>query len=50
LPDLRVIVGAYGSVQMILLSYVLFLVVVGFYVYDKLRGRVVGRGVLVGKM
>jgi hypothetical protein len=48
LPDLRALVGVYGSVQMILLSYVLFIVVIGFYVCDKLRGRAVGRGVLVG--
>ena len=48
LPDLREIVGVYGSVQMILLSYVLFVVVIGFYLCDKLRGRAVGRDVLVG--
>ena len=48
LPDLRAIVGVYGSVQMILLSYLLFALVLGFYVYDKLRGRAVGRDVLVG--
>jgi hypothetical protein len=47
LPDLRAIVGMYGSVQMILLSYVLFIVVIGFYLYDKLRGRAVGRDVLI---
>ncbi|MEW5720579.1 MAG: hypothetical protein AB1817_18285, partial [Chloroflexota bacterium] len=47
LPDLRVIVGVYGSAQMILLSYVLFVGVIGFYVYDKLRGRAVGRDVLL---
>ncbi len=47
LPDVRALVGVYGSAQMILLSYVLFVVVIAFYVYDKLRGRVVGRGVLV---
>jgi hypothetical protein len=48
LPDLRAVVGVYGSAQMILLSYFLGLVVVGFYVYDKVRGRAVGRDVLIG--
>jgi hypothetical protein len=46
LPDLREIVGAYGSVQMIVLSYVLFLVVIGFYLRDKLLGHAVGRAIL----
>ena len=46
LPDLRAIVGVYGSAQMILLSYVLLVVVIGFYLSDKLRGRAVGRAVL----
>ena len=45
LPDVRAIVGVYGSVQMIVLSYVLFLVVVGFYLHDKSK-RVIGRAVL----
>jgi hypothetical protein len=49
LPDLRAIVGAYGSPQMILLSYVLFFVVLAFYARDKLRGRAVGRGALVAE-
>lgn len=48
LPDLREIVGVYGSVQMILLSYVLFGAVWGFYLFDKLRGRAVGRAVIAG--
>jgi hypothetical protein len=47
LPDLRALVGIYGSVQMILLSYVLFGTVIGFYLYDKLRGCPVGRDVLI---
>jgi hypothetical protein len=46
LPDVRAIIGVYGSVQMIVLSYVLFLVVVGFYLYDKRRRCAVGRIVL----
>ncbi len=45
LPDLREIVGVYGSVQMIVLSYGLFLVVVGFYLHDKPK-RAVGRAVM----
>ncbi len=45
LPDVRALVGVYGSVQMIVLSYVLFFVVVGFYLHDKSK-RVVGRAVL----
>ncbi|MCI0478773.1 MAG: hypothetical protein L0Y55_21220, partial [Anaerolineales bacterium] len=48
LPDLRALVGVYGSTQMILFSYVLFVAVIGFYVSDKLRGRAVGRDVLSG--
>jgi hypothetical protein len=40
LPDVRALVGAYGSVQMIVLSYVLFFVVLGFYLYDKSCGSV----------
>jgi len=40
LPDVRAIVGVYGSVQMIVLSYVLFFVVLGFYLYDKSCGSV----------
>lgn len=46
LLDLRAFVGVYGSVQMILFSYVLFIGVIGFYVSDRLRGRAIGRGVL----
>jgi hypothetical protein len=48
IPDLRAIVGVYGTVQMILLSYVMFVVVMGLYLFDKLRGRPVGRLVLTG--
>jgi hypothetical protein len=47
LPDLREVVGMYGSVQMILLSYVLFIFVIGFYLRDKLCGRSVGRDILI---
>jgi hypothetical protein len=46
LPDPRQWIGAYGSLQMIVLSYVLFLAVFAFYLFDKLRGRAVGRAVL----
>jgi hypothetical protein len=42
IPDLRALTGAYGSVPMILLSYILFMVVLGFYLYDKLKKRAVG--------
>ncbi|MBM3127921.1 MAG: hypothetical protein FJ009_04705 [Chloroflexi bacterium] len=49
LPDAREIVGAYGSAQMIVLSYGLFAVVLGFYLFDKLRGRAVGRAILSGE-
>lgn len=44
LPDLREIVGVYGSVQMIVLSYVLFIAVFLFYRYDKNKHRV-GRAI-----
>gem|GEM_PF-891180 len=47
LPDLRAITGAYGSPQMIALAYVLFGAVFAFYLFDKWRGRVVGKRVLV---
>ncbi|MBI5305137.1 MAG: hypothetical protein HY868_23600 [Chloroflexi bacterium] len=46
LPDPRIFTGAYGSPQMILLAYPLFIIVLGFYVADKLRGRVVGEGII----
>jgi len=49
LTDWHRITGEYGSVQMILLSYVLFVAVFGFYLYDKLRGRAVGESVLVAE-
>jgi hypothetical protein len=45
-PDPRVIVGSYGSIQMIVLSYALFAAVLAFYLLDKWRGRAVGRRVL----
>jgi hypothetical protein len=47
LPDLRLLTGAYGSPQMIVSSYVLFLAVFTFYLADKARGRAVGQGVLI---
>jgi hypothetical protein len=47
LPDLKVLTGTYGSPQMIVWSYLLFLAVFVYYLYDKLRGRAVGRQVLV---
>jgi hypothetical protein len=46
LPDPRLVTGIYGSPQMILLSYPLFLTVFAFYVFDKWRGRAVGKLVL----
>lgn len=46
IPDPRVIVGSYGSIQMIVLSYALFVAVLAFYLLDKWRGRAVGRRVL----
>ncbi len=42
MPDLRALTGAYGSVQMILLTHILFVVVFALYLHDKLRGRAVG--------
>jgi hypothetical protein len=45
-PDPRVIVGSYGSIQMIVLSYALFAAVLTIYLLDKWRGRAVGRRVL----
>lgn len=41
------ITGEYGSPQMILLSYTLFIAVLGFYLWDKARGIAVGRATLV---
>lgn len=49
LPDLQVLTGAYGSVQMILLAYILFIAVFTFYVVDKWRGRAVGKPVLANE-
>ena len=46
LPDPRLVTGVYGSPQMILLSYPLFLTVLAFYLFDKWRGRSVGKSVL----
>lgn len=48
-PDLRLITGVYGSNQMIILSYALFIVVFVFYVIDKSRGRSVGYQILVSE-
>jgi hypothetical protein len=42
LPDLRTLVGAYGTPQMIVLSYGLFIVVFALYLFDKSRQRRVG--------
>jgi hypothetical protein len=42
LPDLRAITGVYGSPQMIVLSYVLFIIVLGKYLMDKRSGQAVG--------
>ncbi len=46
LQGLGLLTGIYGSVQMILLSYTLFVVILFFYLVDKIRGRAVGRRVL----
>ncbi len=46
LPNLWLITGEYGSPQMILLSYVLFVAVLGFYLWDKWRRRPVGAAIL----
>ncbi len=46
LPDPRQWIGAYGSVPMIVLSYVLFVAVLAFYLFDKWRGRAVGARLL----
>jgi hypothetical protein len=43
------ITGVYGSPQMILLSYTVFVLVFAFYLIDKLRGRVVGKSILVAE-
>ena len=45
-PNLQLITGEYGSVQMIILSYGLFAVVVAMYLLDKWRGCAIGRQVL----
>jgi hypothetical protein len=46
LPDPRVITGVYGSSQMIILSYSLFIAVLALYLFDKWRGTEVGTGIL----
>ncbi len=43
LPDFRFLTGEYGSLQMILESYVLFIGVFAFYLWDKARRHAVGR-------
>lgn len=43
LPDLRALVGAYGTPQMIVLSYGLFIGVFALYLFDKARQRRIGR-------
>jgi hypothetical protein len=50
LPDVRAITGVYGSAQMIVLSYVLFIAVLALYRFDRLRRRAVGRDVLASKV
>ncbi len=50
LPDPRLVTGVYGSPQMIVLSYPLFLAVFAFYLFDKWRGRAVGKAVLAGNI
>jgi hypothetical protein len=47
LPDVRAIIGVYGSPQMILFSYALFVFVFGFYLWDKWQGRPVGLQVIL---
>ncbi len=49
LPDVTALTGAYGSLQMILLSYPMFLTTVGFYLYDRWRKRPVGGSILIGE-
>ncbi|MBI5652224.1 MAG: hypothetical protein HZC40_17545 [Chloroflexi bacterium] len=49
LPDLRALVGVYGTPQMIVLSYPLFIVVLAYYLADKWRGRAVGKAILVSE-
>jgi hypothetical protein len=45
-PDLQQLSGPYGSIQMILESYALIIVVLGLYLVDKWRGSPVGSAVL----
>lgn len=45
-PDPRSIVGSYGSLQMVILSYVLFVAVLVFYLLDKRHGGAVGQRIL----
>ncbi len=45
-PDLQILTGAYGSLQMTALSYALLIAVLGFYLFDVLHGRPVGRVML----
>lgn len=46
LQDLRLFTGEYGSVQMILLSYLLFAFLIIWYMSDKIRGCAVGASLL----
>lgn len=42
LPDLRVLVGEYGTPPMIVLSYALFVAVLAIYLFDKSRRQRIG--------
>lgn len=50
LPDLQQLTGIYGSPQMIVLSYGLFVVVLAFYFVDKWRGRALGARLLAASI
>ncbi len=39
LPDFQAVTGSYGSLQMIILSYPLFLAVLGLFLFDTFAGR-----------
>ncbi len=47
-PDPRGLTGVYGSPQMIVLSYVLFIAILGFYLFDKYSRKKIGAHILGG--
>jgi hypothetical protein len=45
----QALVGVYGSPRMILFSFLLFVILLGYYMHDKIQGKMVGEAVLDGE-